>query len=250
MQWFENDDHWKALYPFIFEEETFISAQSEVDNLLRLAGLSHGRVLDLCCGPARHALILAQMGFEVTGVDRSPFLLSRAKERVGSAGQTVEFVEADMREFLRPSSFDLVLNLYTSFGYLPNPEDDLDLLCTIQRNLRPGGIFVIEVLNKEFLLASKQPTLWDEALDGSLSIQHYDVLPGCSRIQIQWVLVQNDKTSRFKYEHNVYSGPDLEQMLHVAGFDQIRLFGGLQGRPFDPRAARIIAVAQRATSTR
>src|SRR5580658_8083643 len=100
MHWFENEEFWRTFYPYMFGERKLAAAPGEVERILALSGVTRGRVLDLCCGPARHSLILAQKGFEVTGVDRSPFLLSKAREL--AAGGVIELIEADMRDFVRP----------------------------------------------------------------------------------------------------------------------------------------------------
>jgi 2-polyprenyl-3-methyl-5-hydroxy-6-metoxy-1,4-benzoquinol methylase len=74
MEWFENDDFWRTFYPFMFADERFAATPDEVDRILALTQCSGGNVLDLCCGPGRHSVELARRGFQVTGVDRSPFL--------------------------------------------------------------------------------------------------------------------------------------------------------------------------------
>src|SRR5438128_2049859 len=126
MQWFENDAFWQTFYQWMYDERRFATAADEVGGVLTLSGIEKGTALDLCCGPGRHSLVLAQKGFEVTAVDRSPFLLGKARER--TAGSRIEFIEADMREFVRAGAFDLILNLFTSFGYFENTDDDLKVL--------------------------------------------------------------------------------------------------------------------------
>jgi 2-polyprenyl-3-methyl-5-hydroxy-6-metoxy-1,4-benzoquinol methylase len=72
-----------------------------------------GTVLDLCCGPGRHAVELARRGFQVTGVDACGFLLDRAAEHAARANLTADWVKQDMRRLLRPEAFDLACNLFT-----------------------------------------------------------------------------------------------------------------------------------------
>jgi len=90
MQWFENEDFWQTFYPYMFGEHRMAAAPGEVERVVALSGVVRGRVLDLCCGPARHSLILAQEGFQVTGVDRSPFSSEQSsrsnRRRGGRAG--------------------------------------------------------------------------------------------------------------------------------------------------------------------
>ena len=117
MEWFEDESFWIATYPFLFSETRFEAAEQHLDDILDLVGMDSGSVLDLCCGPGRIAIPLAQRGFRVTAVDRSPFLLEKGMERAAHENLNIEWVEKDMREFERPAAFDLVLNLNTSFGY-------------------------------------------------------------------------------------------------------------------------------------
>src|SRR6059036_984430 len=122
-EWFADESIWKDLYPFTFPESAFAVADEQVEKILRLTGLGGGTVLDLCCGPGRHAVALAKRGFAVTAVDRTPFLLDHARARAAEAGLSVEFVLSDMRRFKRPEAFDLILNIFTSFGYFNEKSD-------------------------------------------------------------------------------------------------------------------------------
>ena len=112
MQWFEQEDFWRDLYPYMFPPERFAAAGEQVSQILGLTGITSGAVLDLCCGPGRHAIALANRRLAVTGVDASPFLLERARERAAEAGVTVEWIQDDMRHFVRPGAFDRTLLAY------------------------------------------------------------------------------------------------------------------------------------------
>ena len=101
--WFESESFWTAMFPCMFPETSFTAAADNVPKIAALAGVSSGNVLDLACGPGRYAIPLAQAGYVVTGVDRTRFLLKIARERAGRAAANVEWVEQDMREFLRPA---------------------------------------------------------------------------------------------------------------------------------------------------
>jgi ubiquinone/menaquinone biosynthesis C-methylase UbiE len=78
--WFEDESFWSEMYPFMFPEERFRLAEEQIEKALALVGYKEGTVLDLCCGPGRHSLALAKRGIQVTAVDRSEFLLHKAKE--------------------------------------------------------------------------------------------------------------------------------------------------------------------------
>ena len=137
MEWFEDETLWRELYPYVFPADRVAAAPAQVTQILALAGIDGGAVLDLCCGPGRHSLEFARRGFTVTGVDRSPFLLERAREKADAAALTVEWVLDDMRQFQRPAAFDLACNLFTSFGYFEHEEDNLRVLRNI--SAEPAG---------------------------------------------------------------------------------------------------------------
>lgn len=96
-------------------------------------------MLDLCCGPGRHVLEFARRGFRVTGVDRTQRYLEAARATALSEGLAVELVQADMRDFSRPPTFDLALNLFSSFGYFAEAADDLQVLKNLNASLAPGA---------------------------------------------------------------------------------------------------------------
>ena len=151
-EWFENEDFWTEMYPYMFPEERFESAPEEIDKILSLVEFSGTHILDLCCGPGRHATILAERGFSCNGLLMLPRsyckkLGARASERKLNA----EFVQEDMRRFVRPSSYDLVLNMFTSFGYFDDKDEDLLVLSNIYESLRPGGLLLMELMSKEWL---------------------------------------------------------------------------------------------------
>src|SRR5438477_7484485 len=103
-EWFEDESFWIEMYPYMFPEERFNIAEEQVEKALALTGLQPGTVLDLCCGPGRHSVALAARGIKVTAVDRTEFLLNKARQRAAEMNAEIEFVLSDMRHFLRPGA--------------------------------------------------------------------------------------------------------------------------------------------------
>lgn len=245
MDWFESDDFWRDFYSFMFSPERFAAAKDEVSRIMALTGCSVGTLLDLCCGPGRHAVEFAQRGFQVTGVDRSPFLLDRAREHASVASISVEWVKEDMRSFVRPGRFDLVCNLFTSFGYFKDENEDLRVLRNIHQSLKDGGVAIIDTLGKERLARTWQNAICSPLSDGSLLLQRPQVLNDWSRILSEWTLIKNGHTRNFTFEHTVYSGRELKDRLLASGFQKVQLFGDLQGSSYGLDAARLVAVAHK-----
>ncbi|HEY6418708.1 MAG TPA: class I SAM-dependent methyltransferase [Candidatus Binataceae bacterium] len=108
--WWADDAFWDAFAPYFFTVERIDRAAAQVEALVRLLGITPGAsVLDLCCGIGRHAVEFARLGFAVTAVDRTAPFLARARKRAAREKVQLEFVQADMRDFLRPAAFDPVL---------------------------------------------------------------------------------------------------------------------------------------------
>ena len=134
-EWYADEGFWARISPFLFSKESFERAEDEVAQLIALTSIERGTALDLCCGPGRHAVPLAKQGFAVTGVDLTPNLLEQAKQRADAAKVAVEWVEQDMREFVRPGAFDLILNLFTSFGYFQTEAEEMKTLKNMVESL-------------------------------------------------------------------------------------------------------------------
>jgi SAM-dependent methyltransferase len=246
-EWFEDESFWRDLYPFTFSEERLGLADSEVTKVLALAGMSapEGRaVLDLCCGPGRHAVPLAQRGMRVTGVDRTRFLLDEARERARLAGVAIELVETDMRDFRRPAAYDLALSMFTSFGYFQSRDDDLRVLRNVRACLRAPGVFVIDVMGKEWLARHFQHTRSRSLPDGSLLIDRNTVVDDWTAVESEVILLREGRRRTLRSRLSVYSGLELRDRLLQAGFASVQLHGGLEGAPYDLAAARLVAVAR------
>ena len=98
-EWYENESFWIATYSFMFGESGFQDALSDIPKIIDLTGRASGAVLDMGCGPGRYAVPFAKMGYSVTGVDRTPFLLKKAREYANRENVAVTWVESDMRTF-------------------------------------------------------------------------------------------------------------------------------------------------------
>jgi len=245
MEWYENEDFWRDLYSYIFSAERFSASKDEVSQIIALTQCSGGSLLDLCCGPGRHALEFAQRGFQVTGVDNSEFLLGQARERASQANISVDWVQQDMRLFHRPAAFDLVCNLYTSFGYFEDERDNFQVLQNVYENLKENGALIIEVVGKESLARTWQNSICTELADGSLLVQRPQLRDDCCRVSSDWTLVEDGRARSFTFEHSIYSARELKDLLLGCGFKHVQLFGSLQGSPYDLNAARLVAVARK-----
>jgi len=244
MEWFENEEFWRQLYPYMFPADRFAATPEQVTQMLSLVGITQGRVLDLCCGPGRHSVELARRGFAVTGVDLTPFLLDRARERAGEAGVAIEWVQEDMRCFCRSAAFDLACSLFTSWGYFGD-EENVQVLRNVRESLAPGGVFVMELLGKERVASVWKESISTDYPDGTVLIQRPRVRDNWCRIENDWILLKDGGVRTFHFEHAVYSARELRDRLIGAGFTTVDLYGGLDGSEYALGAPpRLVAVAR------
>jgi len=244
-EWFDDDSLWRDLYPFMFPPERFADAVLEVDKFLALVAPKGKNILDLCCGPGRHSIPLAERGFKVTGVDRTKFLLDKAKAKAKAAKVKIEWIQADMRDFVRPESFHLVLSMLTSFGYFDDKDQDVAVLRNMLASLRPGGTCVIEVGGKEWLARIFQPTTSRILPDGTMFVQRHEIFDDWTRIRNEWILIRKGRAKTFRFHHTVYSGQELRERLEQAGFADIKLYGDLNRGAYGSSAQRLIAVGRK-----
>ncbi len=239
-EWFENESFWEETYDFLFPEKLFADTNKQIDSILELTAFKGFSILDLCCGPGRCSIALAKKGFSVTGVDRSGFLLDKARERSRSEGVSVEWILEDMRDFSRPASYDLVLNLFTSFGYFDDKNDDIKVLERVFANLKPGGIFLIDVMGKERLAKIFQPSMVDVLEDGTMVLQRPEIFDNWTRVRNQWTIIKGDRARSFHFQHTIYSGQELKDRMTQVGFESIQLYGCLEASPYDSNAQRLV----------
>lgn len=151
----------------------------------------------------------------------------------------------DMRDFGRADAFDLVLSMFTSFGYFDDKDEDLGVLRNMLTSLRPGGVCLIEVMGKERLASILQPTTSDVLPDGTKLVQRHEIFDDWTRIRNEWILIRKGRAKSFRFHHTIYSGQELKDRLEQAGFAGVKLHGNLDGDEYGPNAQRLIAVARK-----
>jgi SAM-dependent methyltransferase len=242
-EWFEDEEFWTAYAPIMFDEARWAEVPAVVDAIEALVRPPPGAaVLDACCGPGRHSLELASRGYEVTGVDITDAYLEAARESaVGLCN--ARFLHADIRELDIPSTFDLAINLYTSFGYFPDPAEDLAALRRLREALKDGGALVLETTGKETAVRDFTP---GESFErgGWMVRTEFSVVGAWEGLRNRWILSRADRTIDRSFVLRLYSGTELASTLRRAGFAEVEILGGLDGSPYDEDAKSLVALAR------
>jgi len=245
LPWHEQDTFWDTVASVLFTERRWSDAPTEVEQVVSLLGIEPGaHVLDLCCGVGRHSLELARRGFQVTGVDRTRLYLDRASQQAEAEGLKVEFVQSDMRTFCRPDAFDAIVNLFTSFGYFEDPEDDRQVALNVCRSLRSGGVFLIDMMGKEVLARIFHERDWYEE-DGVLILEERKITRNWSWMENRWIMFKDNNRVELRLSQRLYSAVELASLLTERGFAHVEAYGDLEGRSYDHLARRLVIVAHK-----
>ncbi len=243
--WFEEvfDEDFLRTLPFSTPEQTAREVTFIRQALSPPAG---GEVLDLACGYGRHALELAQTGLRLTGLDLSLPLLIRAADTAQRRGLAVNFVHADMREMTFDSRFDAAYCVLSSFGYF-DEETNLRVASGICRALKPGGRFLLDIINRDYIVADLPSRTWWEG-DGCVVLEEVDFNYHTSRVLIRRSVVFADgRQVEQEISMRAYSLHEVGKLLCQAGFRVLEVSGGLAVRSkfFGSASRNIIAVCER-----
>ena len=199
------------------------------------------RVLDCPCGFGRISNRLAGLGAEVVGIDAGARFLEVARR----AGAAVDYRLGDMRELDFDAEFDLVVNIFTSFGYY-DEDTDRAVLAGFRRALKPGGKLVLEQLNSQrilgYIAAGNGISLAMIQRDDDLLIDRngYDAVAG--RLVTERISVRDGKVRRYHFSVRAFSPVEISSWLRDAGFSAVEVFDQ-DGQPFTLGARRMWVVA-------
>ncbi|MDF1814895.1 MAG: methyltransferase domain-containing protein [Verrucomicrobiales bacterium] len=185
-------------------------------------------ILDLCCGQGRHSIALARRGFtNVSGLDRSHYLISRARTVSKREGLSITFREGDARKLpFRDDSFDHVIVPGNSFGYFDSTQEDASVLNEIHRVLKPGGNLLLDLTDGEYMAANYEPRSWEWIDKNYLVCRERCMSDDGSRLISREVITHTQKgvVSDQFYAERLYSQPQMIQMLEALGFSGVKAF--------------------------
>lgn len=220
--------NYSRYYDLLYRDKDYGGEAAYIHSLIEKHRPGAKTLLDLGCGTGRHASLLAERGYDVTGVDRSPAMLTEARARKVSGGRT-EFVEGDLRSVRLNRGFDVVISLFHVMSYQTTNADLAAGLATLRAHLAPGGLFIFDcwygpaVLN--FRPAVRVLRLEDEAI-AVTRLAEPVLHPNANVVDVNYhVFVRDKHTSevselREKHSMRYLFAPEVELMLGHAGLEQ------------------------------
>jgi len=245
--WYENTfgRDYLSLYPHRNNEE----ATQDVAGLLRLIDpFREGPLLDLCCGAGRHLVALRHAGFAcLTGLDLSADLLAEARLRLDAEGMDdVQLIQADMREIPGDDLYSTIVSLFTSFGYFEDSCEDERVLRAAYRALSLNGTFLVDTLNRGYVLANLVPADEKEVAGKRITSRRHITRNGL-RVEKETRITQpGSPETTYRESVRMYQRAEIEAMLHSIGFANIRFYGSLEGQAFSSESPRMVFVASKA----
>jgi len=239
MKWFEtwfDSKYYHILYKHRDEQE----AIKFLDNITQYLNITKGKILDVGCGKGRHAKYFNELGFNVVGIDLS--LNSIAKAKLNET-QNLKFYKFDMRNVFKENSFNLVTNLFTSFGYFDNSLDEQKTINAMVKNLKKDGILIIDFMNVKKIinnLVSKESK--------KINSVEFDITRELKDNYILKNITINDQDISLKFQEKVHALTliDFSKMLQKASMSIIDKFGNYNLDDFNAlQSDRLILIARK-----
>jgi cyclopropane fatty-acyl-phospholipid synthase-like methyltransferase len=238
-EWFDTDE-----YLYVYRNRNEEDAKKLVELIINNVELKpHDDILDLACGTGRHSILFAEKGYNVTAVDLSKNLLSIAQKTADQSHVKVNFIRSDLRQFSICTRFELVINLFTSFGYFEEDKENFKIINTAYNQLNNSGYFVLDFFNRRFieknLVAESVNNYSDKAVIQKRHIEG-------NRVNKHIIIEKNNIRKEYYESVRMFRKEELLNAISCAGFRIIKYFGDSDGNQFDlENSSRIIIIAQK-----
>lgn len=232
--WFDTN-----YYHILYQHRDNQEAELLIDHLVSYLNITPSEsILDLACGRGRHAIYLASKGYDVTGYDLSENNILFANE---FDHEHLKFKVQDMRHTY-PDSFDIVMNLFTSFGYFDTLQDNISTLKSIKKCLKSNGIGIIDFLNLDYvknnIVEEETKTIDDITFNLKRRIENGYIIKD---------ILFEDQGQQFHFTEKVQALQlsDFVAMMQEAQIQLLEIFGDYKLSKFDSKnSERLIMIFQ------
>lgn len=235
------DENYRRLWaPVLGEERT----AWEVDGLCALLNFlgPELNILDVCGGDGRIARPLAAEGHRLVVVDVSRSMLSAGRHSLG--GDDVVFVQGDARALPMTGTADVVLNLFSSFGFFDSESAHLDMLRAIAESLRPGGYLLMDTVHRDHVAHLAPLKTWFELQGGVRVLRSFDFDPVAGRShESLWTPPPHEASKQWSCR--IFTATEFDTMLRAVGLVPEFWFNGFTFEPFAPDSPRLLLVARK-----
>ncbi len=223
--------------------------EQEVAGLISILELNRQqRIADVCCGYGRHLVALAQRGYSVLGVDIAPMMLAQAHRWLTEAGVEAPILRADARQLpFAAGSFNVVLNLFNSFGYCQSDEENQHVLAESARVLQPGGKFLLETRNRPHQIMFAPRYLPMQTADGQQLVLSCRYVRSTHQLISEW-RQSNSGPVIHRASIRLYGIAELDEMMAQAGLRKVAVYGDYEATPFAGYQRQVLYLAEKLQS--
>jgi len=244
------------LYDFFYRDKPYVKEANFIhSSLQKFKAGKMGSLLELGCGTATHTLELEKKGYKIAALDYSKPMLSIAQNKAAKAGSKIKFIRQDMRSLrLLKGSFDAVISLFDSIGYVVTNEALFQTLKGIHEVLRPGGLVILEFWHAPAMIKNYEPVRLRcmRIPDGWLlrvSETEPDYLKQVCNVNYTVYALDRDKkcsTFREQHQNRYFFVQEMAAYLVLNGFSPLKFFPGFNNSgPINENVWHIIVVARR-----
>jgi SAM-dependent methyltransferase len=220
----------------------------DVDGMIELLSpTKEMKILDLCCGYGRHAIELARRGYKLIGYDLSSDLIEYARKKAVEENLKIDFIEGDVRDLDYVEKFDIVLNLFTSFGYFDD-EENKEILNSIAKALVPGGRLLIQALSFSGAIRKANPENSASVFEGDNVTVITDNIWNIEKNILhakRRLFFTDGKRREYSFDIRVYSLAEMLKMLKEVGLETVDYYSTLQGNAFNYQSMHYVIIAEK-----
>jgi SAM-dependent methyltransferase len=218
--------------------------ETEVKGIIDLLSLKAGeKILDIPSGYGRHSILLAQLGFDATGSELNSIHLKKASENAIRKNVNVNFVQENMLDLTYKNEFNVLVNMFYSFGFFEVDEENVKVLENFHRALRPGGKFLMHTdVNMACVRSGKYK------LNETRPLQNGDILKidewydnEKKRMEGSW----DDGNKKKGYSVRVYEVEEFVTLCKKVGFKDVKVYSDWNGSEYSETSEMIIFVAEK-----
>lgn len=225
-EWFESND-----YLYVYNHRDDKEALTLIELIIKTINPSKEKIfLDAACGFGRHALVLSSLGYKVVGFDLSRNLLSIAKRKSIDKNLNLDLLVADFRSILFKKKIDVVMNLFTSFGYFETDEDNFHFVKRAHHFMNKGGYYVLDYINLPYL--EKNIVRETERVIGGKIIREFRSIEN-DRVNKKILIRDGNTLVEYNESVKLYNQEFLIKNFRYAGFNLIKQYGDYLGNDFD-----------------
>jgi len=240
MSWFAN---WfdSPYYHILYKNRDEREAQVFIDKLIDYLQIPKGsKLIDIACGKGRHAKYFEQKGMDVVGVDLSPNSINTAKK---DENKNLQFSVHDMRENYKEDTFDIVTNLFTSFGYFEDNKDEQKAINAMASNLKKEGLLIIDFMNAKKVIANlvlnEQKTIDRIQFDITRQVKDGYILKNI-------IITDEEEHQQFQEKVKAITWADYSEFIANARLKIIDIFGNYKLDNFDEKISdRLILICKK-----